>query len=159
MKFWKNQKHNHGHGSRWSQVVMLWGPHGPHGQGFPTSPPPLSWSLLCVSWCCMCGQLCRKRLGVAGPKKWSSLSIDQQALMTMPLTSPAQENWASIATRKATHLISSPATHPQKRPWALIKLVHIYVYLVSVLVYMAFKVDLCLSAEKACISSVLSSLY
>ena len=79
--------------------------------------------------------------------------------MTMPLTSPAQENWASIATRKATHLISSPATHPQKRPWALIKLVHIYVYLVSVLVYMAFKVDLCLSAEKACISSVLSSLY
>ena len=114
--------------------------------------------MLCVSWCRVCGQLCRKRLGVAGPKKWFSLNIDQRALMTMPLTSPAQENWASIATRKATHLILSPATRSRKRPWALIRLVHTYVYLVSLLIYMASKTDLCLSAEKAYISSVLSSL-
>ena len=133
-------------------------PHVPHGQGFPASPPPLSWSLLCVSWCRVCGQFCRRRLGVAGPEKWASLSIDQQALMAMPLTSPAQGNWASIATRKATHRISSPATHPWERPRALTKLVQTDVYLASVLVHMDFTMDLCLFLEKACIPSVLSSL-
>ena len=57
-----------------------------------------------------------------------------------------------------SHLISSIAAHLWKGPQAVIKRAHIYVYLVSMFVYIDFKMDLCSSEKKALISSALSNL-
>lgn len=130
MKFWKSQKHKHGHRSHWYQVVTLWRVLTAPAKGSQFSPHSLS-----LSWRHMCGWLCREQLWgcrareVVQSQHRSVSCHDLWACPPFHKYHRSRESWARTARRKTTHLIYS---NSPRKCTAVInkKCVRIYVYLV-----------------------------